>query len=132
MTWEEALGIKISVLLSGIAGGVVSLTYEDKIPPVRALGMIFCGGATAAYTEPLLAKYLDLATAHGNAIGFFLGLISMKLVHIILSLMDHVKGDPTILLKLVPYGKYISRSTEPDFGSSDPTGPLTETDGKEE
>ena len=103
MTWEEALGIKISILLSGIAGGVVSLTYEDKIPPLRAIGMIFCGGATAAYTQPVLTHYLRLEEVYANAIGFFLGLVSMKLVAVILNALDYLKKNPKLLLNLIPY-----------------------------
>jgi len=127
MLWE-ALGIKVSILLSGIAGGVVSLTYEDKIPPIRAIGMIFCGGATAAYTQPVLTHYLSLDDVYANAIGFFLGLVSMKIVGILLSFLEHFKKNPTLLIKLIPYVDWDRRSAKLGDGDNDPTRQHSKTD----
>lgn len=53
MDFEQQFGIKLSVLLAGLIGGVVSLTYETKITFYRALLLIVSGASVAAYLQPL-------------------------------------------------------------------------------
>lgn len=106
MNWEEQLGVKISVLVSGVIGGIISLTFEQKISFAKALVMIFTGGVTAAVTYPALESYFTVQPAFANGLGFFLGLISMRVIDITLSLVDRIKANPVLIVYLLNPAKY--------------------------
>ena len=81
MNLETQLGIKLSVLVAGLIGGIVSLTYETKLSFQRALLLIISGAATAAYLQPFLEHVLSLDTKFSAGAGFLLGLVSMKVIN---------------------------------------------------
>jgi len=140
MNWEEAYGIKISVVVSGIVGGIISLTYEQRISFLKALIMIFTGGATTALTYPALEAYFSINPAFANAVGFFLGLIAMRLIDVTLSLVDKIKSNPVLLLHLFNPSKYgelfsvpkpSARTTDTVDNSVHAAGDTTEASKKE-
>lgn len=131
MNFEEQLDIKLSVLVSGIIGGIISLTYEEKISTIRALVMIFVGGATAAYLQPSLQYFFSLDPKFSNGIGFVLGLISMKLTHLLLSIAEKVRKEPIVILQIFNSLKNASiqsstRTSIPVVDSSSTAGEATE------
>jgi hypothetical protein len=85
MNLETQLGIKLSVLVAGLIGGVVSLTYETKLSFQRALLLIVSGAATAAYLQPLFEHILSLDARFSSGAGFILGLVSMKVINFLVS-----------------------------------------------
>jgi fructose-specific phosphotransferase system IIC component len=98
MDFEQQFGIKLSVLLAGLIGGVVSLTYETKITFYRALLLIVSGASVAAYLQPLAEHWMNLPEKFSTALGFILGLVSMKVIHFIMqytegTLQKHLKDD---------------------------------------
>lgn len=80
MNPEELFGIKLSTVVAGIAGGIVSLTFEEQLTFKRALFLIFTGGVVAGYSSSILEAYLEYPDGVASAIAFFLGLLSMRIV----------------------------------------------------
>ena len=101
MNLEAQLGIKLSVLVAGLIGGIVSLTYETKLSFMRALLLIVGGASTAAYLHPLAEHYLSMDSKFSSGIGFVLGLVSMKVINFLIANTEGVlnkyftvNGDP--------------------------------------
>lgn len=84
MDFEQQLGIKLSVLISGLVGGIISLTYEEKISAQRAVLLIVSGASTAAYLQPLAEHYLSFPENFSTGLGFVLGLTAMKILDFII------------------------------------------------
>lgn len=84
MDIEQQLGIKLSVLVSGLIGGIVSLTYETKISFLRALFLIAGGASTAAYLQPIAQHYIGLPEQFSTGLGFVMGLVSMKIIEFLI------------------------------------------------
>jgi hypothetical protein len=84
MDLEQQLGIKLSVLISGLIGGIVSLTYDTKISFARALLLILGGASTAAYLQPVAQHYLGLPEQFSTGLGFIMGLVSMKIIEFLI------------------------------------------------
>jgi hypothetical protein len=84
MNWEHYLGIKLSVLIAGLAGAIASLTFERKLTFLKALFLISTGAVTAGYLHPVFSHYLGAPDSFSSAIGFILGLVSMRLLEFIL------------------------------------------------
>lgn len=84
MDLEQQLGIKLSVLVSGFIGGIVSLTYETKISFLRALLLITGGASTAAYLQPVAQHYIGLPEQFSTGLGFVMGLVSMKIIEFLI------------------------------------------------
>lgn len=101
MNIEQQLGIKLSVLVAGLVGGIVSLTYEEKISFQRAVLLIVAGASTAAYLQPLAEHYMSIPENFSSGLGFVLGLISMKLI-------DSVMINATNLLNKYLYAERVN------------------------
>ena len=101
MSFEEQLGIKFSVLISGLIGGIVALTFEEKLSFLRALLIIFTGGVTAAYSSQALIHYFELKEVYVHFFGFLTGLISMRITAVIGNFTKKIVEDPSILLKII-------------------------------
>lgn len=89
MNLEELLGIKVSALLGGLVGGLISLTYEEKISFGRAVLLILCGGFTSGYAFVLANDYWQLKHSYSGIFGFGIGLISMRIVDLIILASQH-------------------------------------------
>lgn len=90
MTFEEQFGIKVSVLAAGLVGGIVSLTFEQKISAVRAVMLILTGCSTAVYVHPLIESYYNTSPDIGPGISFILSLLSMRIIKRVLDAVDKV------------------------------------------
>lgn len=118
MNLEEQLGIKLSVVIAGLIGGIVSLTYHTKVSFLKALALIAAGASTAAYLHPIVAHYLSTDDRFSSGIGFLLGLTSMKLIGGIMTSADKVVN---ILVSRVPTLAAIlglTKDTTDDTGST--------------
>lgn len=105
MDIEQQLGIKLSVLIAGLMGGVVSLTYEEKISTSRAILLILAGASTAAYLQPLAENVINIPQNLSTGLGFVLGLVSMKVIDaIMLNAKDYVNKYLKVNAKHTPNG----------------------------
>lgn len=111
MDLEQQLGIKLSVLVSGLIGGIVSLTYETKISFARALLLIAGGASTAAYLQPVAQHYLGLPEQFSTGLGFVMGLVSMKIIEFLIE-----NAEKYLSYKLPVHGR---NNTEGDKPSDD-------------
>ncbi len=114
MNLEEQLAIKLSSFIAGIAGGIISLTFEHQLSALRALLLIFAGGTTAGYAFKGIEVYYQANPNLSGVVGFALGLTSMKLISILMSVVEAARKDPSILLS---YAKLI-RALKDDRGTS--------------
>lgn len=101
MNWEEQLGLKFSAFVAGIVGGIISLTYENKLSFIRALTLIIVGGVTAGYGFVAIDLYFKLSHQWAGFFGFLIGLISMRLVDSVIGLANLVRQNPAIILSLL-------------------------------
>ena len=100
MNWEEQLGIKLSATVAGVIGGLVSLTFEQKLSFFRAVLLLFSGGVTAGFTAPITVEHLGFTPNWGGAIAFTIGLFAMRIISVLMRILDMVKENPSILLSM--------------------------------
>ena len=99
--WEEQLGIKLPVLVSGLVGGIASLAYHQQISFVRALLLIAIGAATAVYLEPFLQSYFGFDQRLSTGVGFILGLVSMRVTNFLMAFVDSILKNPSSLISVI-------------------------------
>jgi hypothetical protein len=119
MNWEEQLGIKLTALVGGLVGGIISLTFEEKLSFTRAVALIFTGGVTAGYSFVAVESYFHLSPSLAGVFGFSIGLISMRLVKAILNLASLVSSNPIALTSRAEFLKALKNNgnTHPDSSS---------------
>lgn len=100
MSFEHIFGMKLSALVAGLVGGLVALTHEDKMSPIKAIVFILAGGVTAGYSFTALEHWYGLHPSTTGIASFSLGLVSMRLIEILLALAIAVRQEPTLLLSL--------------------------------
>lgn len=93
--------IKTSILVSATAGSIATLLFEPKISFWRAILLVFSGAGAAVFTCPMVVHYLKIEEHLSHAVTFLLGLLSMKLVGVIMIILDKIKEDPSIILNYV-------------------------------
>lgn len=54
------MGVSLTLVVAGFAGGVMALVTEKKITLSKALTLIAAGGITAGYMTPIVCNYLNL------------------------------------------------------------------------
>lgn len=113
MNIEQQLGIKLSVLVAGLIGGIVSLTYEEKISFNRAVLLILAGASTAAYLQPLAEHYINIPENLSTGLGFVLGLVSMRIIDVLMVnvpkwLNKYLKVDATTNNRITTTDKHDS------------------------
>lgn len=127
MNWEEQLGIKVSALVAGLVGGIISLTFEQKLSFGRAVFLIFTGGVTSGYSFALAQHHFGLTPELGGVFGFTTGLVSMRLVNTIMSIAELISKNPRMLLSIfnvIKNGNTTGNSGDRSNSESDihPTG----------
>ena len=100
MNWEEQLGLKFTAFFAGIIGGVISLTFEAHLSFLRALTLILIGGSTAGYSFAFADHYLNIDHKISGFFGFTIGLVSMRLVNVLISLANAIQKEPVLLLSI--------------------------------
>ena len=80
---EHFFGVKLSAVVAGITGAIVSLSFHDKLTFAKALLLIITGGAVSGYSAYAAQIFLGLPVELGGFIGFVLGICSLKLADIV-------------------------------------------------
>lgn len=71
---------KLSVLLAGFLGGVISLRFFDNLKLHEKLGVAVAGAVSASYITPSIVSYFALtAETHEGGVGFLIGLFGMSI-----------------------------------------------------
>lgn len=117
--WLELLEIKLPILTASLMGAIATLTFEDKIPFLRAMGMIACGAAASTYANPVIMQYFNLPLSYGNGVAFMVGLVAMKFAGVVL--MAAGKLDADMLIKLIFRTGNGTKPTNNDKSDSDRT-----------
>lgn len=60
MEFPQIPGLERGVLVAAFSGAVAYLCTQDKMPPLRALGYVFAGGASAVYFGPGIVEWLTM------------------------------------------------------------------------
>ena len=115
MHWEDYLGVKLHIIISGLVGGIIALTFEEKASFRRAILLIFTGAATAAYTNSAIISYFGISDLYANALGFITGLSAMKIIPLLIDFVIRIVKNPNVFIKL------LTRDTKPDSSDSGTT-----------
>lgn len=119
MNWEEQLGIKLSAFVGGIIGGIVSLTFEEKLSFIRAVLLIFTGGVMAGYGFTGAQQYLHTDVHLSGLVGFSIGLLSMRIVKLIFKIADRIIANPAIIFSYVELIKNLKNGSSNTSSSSE-------------
>jgi hypothetical protein len=91
----------IDVLASGAIGGILSwMLGEKKRSPWEALAIIIGGAFAAEYlTDAVL--YFSGWQLPDRAVGFMLGVLGMRALDVIISMLERFAADPRELINIV-------------------------------
>lgn len=78
-------GLKLSTLLGGFMGSLVSLSFVAGLGMWGRTTAVFTGTVTAAYVTPVVVSYWGVGSAAENGLGFLIGLTSMNLIPAIIN-----------------------------------------------
>jgi uncharacterized membrane protein len=97
MDMEQLIGAKISAIVAGFVGGVVSLAMIRDLTPKIAVTTVIGGTACAAYLTPLIVEYLDLGGSNvENALAFLTGVCGMNGVAGVFKISERFRANPSI------------------------------------
>ncbi len=94
---EQLIGTKISAIVAGFVGGVVSLAMIRDLTPKIAITTVIGGTACAAYLTPLIIEYFQLGGSNlENALAFLTGVCGMNGVAGVFKISERFKANPSI------------------------------------
>lgn len=96
---ETYIGIKLSAVLAGLIGGIVSLSFINNLTLLKAIFAILTGAASAAYITPLIVSGFDLGHELGNAVAFLTGFLGMNVLAGVFKLSDRFQQKPLDTLR---------------------------------
>ena len=96
--------------MGGLVGGIISLTFEEKLSFGRAVALIFTGGVTAGYGFKIAEHYFQLNHELTGVFGFTVGLISMRLLKAIMNVATIVSSNPTALTSRAEFLKALKNN----------------------
>lgn len=76
----DLLGVKLSTLVAGFAGGIVSLAFLQGLSRPQAIGAVVVGTLSAAYLTPFAVDKLGIAPTLQNGAAFVIGLCAMSII----------------------------------------------------
>jgi Na+/proline symporter len=80
---SAAIGVKLSTMVAGFAGGVVSLAFLQGLTRRQALLAVLVGCLTAVYLTPVAVYKFGVGPELENGTAFVLGLCAMNLIPLI-------------------------------------------------
>ena len=75
-----AIGIKLSTMIAGFAGGVVSLAFVQGLTRTQAVMAVVVGALSAAYLTPVVVAKLGISPELQNGAAFVIGLCAMNAI----------------------------------------------------
>lgn len=93
------LGLKISTLIAGLVGGLISLSYQKQMKWYKAVAIIIVGGITAAYTTPLLVTLFSMGQPLEHSLAFIMGLLGMRLTTAIIVGIEKIAENPAEFIR---------------------------------
>ena len=90
----EALGVKMTLVVAGLVGGVASLAFVSSYSPKEGFAAIIGGTACAAYLTPIIAAKFNVMGSTENAIAFLLGIGGMNIIGGLFKLSAGFRKDP--------------------------------------
>lgn len=94
---EQIIGAKLSAIIAGFVGGVVSLAMIRDLTPKVAVTTVIGGTACAAYLTPLIVAYFELGGSElENALAFLTGVCGMNGVAGVFKLSERFRANPSI------------------------------------
>lgn len=94
---ESLFGVKLSAVIAGFVGGVVSLAMIRDLTPKIAVTTVIGGTACAAYLTPLIVDYLELGGSNlENALAFLTGVCGMNGVAGVFKISERFRASPSI------------------------------------
>lgn len=98
--WLSAIGIKISSLIGGFFGSIVSLKFIDGLTIKQRVTTVLAGTLVSSYVTPVLVSYLDLSLKLEGGIAFLCGLFGMSFTGALIKAMpDWVSSLRSKVLK---------------------------------
>lgn len=88
--WNAA-GLKISAILSGVAGALVWIIYVRETSPRRAIVVLLMGAIVSGYVSMGITALAAIPEALSGAIGFIIGLTCMRGLELMFALFDSVR-----------------------------------------
>lgn len=100
---SEFFGIKTATLIAAFVGSSISLSYMPELTRWQLVTALFTGIAMAVYGAPMMIHLIEvLSSVWGHPVkipevfergfSFFIALLSMRLVPVMFSLVDRLKG----------------------------------------
>ena len=85
-------GIKVATLIFSFVGAAVSLSYAKEMTRTQAVVAVLAGTAVAVAGAPLALHYMALPETFERGVAFFSGLLAMRGVPVVLSVVDRFRG----------------------------------------
>lgn len=91
---DKLLGIKITPLILGFVGAVISLSFVKELRKHQMVVAVVIGTVFAGAITPAVAAQLSLVPETENMTAFLLGLTAMNIVPGLIELSRRFKEDP--------------------------------------
>lgn len=79
MTMETLLSYLKLPLIAGLAGGIVSLRFFEKLSAWGRIGTVLGAAATAHFATPIVGAFFEVAPHNEGGLGFLIGLFGMSI-----------------------------------------------------
>lgn len=96
---ETYLSIKVSAVVAGVIGGVISLSFIRDLTLLKAFFAILTGAASAGYITPLIVNGFDLALELEHAVAFLNGFLAMNVLAGIFKVTERFREKPLETLR---------------------------------
>ncbi|EFO33595.1 peptidase M48, Ste24p [Roseibium sp. TrichSKD4] len=94
MDIEQHLGAKVSVMIAGLIGSIVSLTFMRDLTAGRAFLYIVTGTACAIYGTPIVVKWMGITEPIENGAAFLTGLVGMNVLAGLFKISERFRHEP--------------------------------------
>jgi hypothetical protein len=103
MTWKEAVESinGMEVFFSGLVGGLISWLVGSKETSFRHAVVMVAGGAFAAEYLTSAIQMLSGYDFPDRAVGFLVGMLSMRITDILVEVLEQGAKNPRYLLDIV-------------------------------
>lgn len=90
-TQDSVFGIKLMTVVLAFAGSALTLSYVAELSKKQAISGAITGTAVATMATPLAMYYLPIPHQLAGSVAFFLGLVAMRTVPVLFTLIDRLK-----------------------------------------